>query len=368
MGSTEIAISLEAGARRGVDIVLRGESAETITVTADAALVNEYQIGATSTLTHEVAKNVTFATRLYSSSVLPLPGVVRINEAVPALNGGDSTEVATFVDGVDTSQSRRRRRAAPLHPHQLDRRDAARSRRLRRRVRPRHRWRPLLDHPLRNQPVPWRGPLHRSEHGLESGVSRARRSAPRPPDRQLRGDSRRADRAGKGLVLRLLREHFRQPARPPGDRRGHRREPGVRAGHPQAQPPALEPPSDRAHRHRHADRRRDRRTAVPADIYALSRLPLDGELYTATWSFAVGSSTFLEAKGSTRDDHVGRERYASHDLATGVSPDDPDGNNFRYVDQTTAFRWNAPAMMLGFNDFPRDQANASATFFWEATS
>ena len=102
---------------------------------------------------------------------------------------------------------------------------------------------------------------------------------------------------------------------------------------------------------------------LPADIYALSQLPRDGELYTATWSFAVGSSTFLEVKGSTRDDHVGFERYASHDLAPGASPDDPDGNNFRYIDQVTAFRWNAPAMMLGFNDFPRDQANATATFF-----
>ena len=101
--------------RRGVDLQLAPAIGEEITVLSDAPLVSRYEIGATSSLESDVAENLPFRSRMYASTVRMLPGVISIagtgavpdEDMAPAMNGGTISETAGFIEGVDTSITRR---------------------------------------------------------------------------------------------------------------------------------------------------------------------------------------------------------------------------------------------------------------------
>src|SRR5688572_11618109 len=94
LGSTEILVQLGAGQRQKVDLALGGQTAETITVTSEAPLVNKLETGATATLENEVSENISFINRNVQSSLEVLPGVVhswrsRLQGGIQAqMNGG----------------------------------------------------------------------------------------------------------------------------------------------------------------------------------------------------------------------------------------------------------------------------------------
>ena len=106
-------------------------------------------------------------------------------------------------------------------------------------------------------------------------------------------------------------------------------------------------------------------TAAAGDIFAAMDFPMNGRIQTGTWSFAATNSVFSELKLSNKEEFVGRIPTIQHPIDPNASPDDPAGNNFRYRDLSDGARFNGPAVRLGpgFNDFPRDTANASVTVF-----
>ena len=77
--------------------------------------MNKYEIGATASIESEVAENMAFRSRMYASTIRMLPGVISVSgsggvadeDNAPALNGGTISETAAFVEGVDTSMTRR---------------------------------------------------------------------------------------------------------------------------------------------------------------------------------------------------------------------------------------------------------------------
>src|SRR5688500_11871238 len=109
----EVRTHLDTGERRSQDLTLGLESAETITVSGEAAMVNKYEVGTTASLPAEVAQEVTFRNRNYQAQLETLPGVVDNRESrvagnfEPALNGGQWQDVASFIEGVDTSFPRK---------------------------------------------------------------------------------------------------------------------------------------------------------------------------------------------------------------------------------------------------------------------
>ena len=101
------------------------------------------------------------------------------------------------------------------------------------------------------------------------------------------------------------------------------------------------------------------------DIYSVTGNQWNNRVETLTWSFAMTNSAFLEVKAAQRDLNTARVGAPPAPILPGASPDTPDGNDFRYRDLATGFRYNAPVQRLGSggNDFPRDQANGSVTYF-----
>ncbi len=65
LGTAEQAVSLEMGQRHDVALTLQAATSETITVTAEAAMISKYDTGATSAIPEEALENVTFTTRNY---------------------------------------------------------------------------------------------------------------------------------------------------------------------------------------------------------------------------------------------------------------------------------------------------------------
>ena len=76
LGSAERAVALDPGQRQDVDLTLQAATAETITVTAEAALISKYDTGAASAISEEALEHVAYATRNYNTSVRQMPTLV----------------------------------------------------------------------------------------------------------------------------------------------------------------------------------------------------------------------------------------------------------------------------------------------------
>jgi len=365
LGTAELATDLEPGQRRGIELTLVSATAEEITVTGEAPLMSRYETAAAATIPAEVTDNVAFGTRNYNAAIRQLPTVVNRNDSdsLPSVNGGISTEVGIYVEGVDTSMHRRggemrlRIPSTALTETKLEstgfgaeygRATSG-----------------IINSTVKTgtnefhgemlyigQNPKWRAPdilelerpddqINSYETGLGGPIARNKAwfflSYGKMSDNRI-------DALRDGTIANLSRE-----ARPligkvnfqPGDNQ-------------QIALTAIDAPSEAIGL-----------SGNPGDRYAVMSFPLNGRVQTLNWSLGVGASNFLEFKVANREEFVGRNAAEQHPIDPEASPDDPPGNNYRYRDLVTGLRHNGPAVRLaeGFNDFPRDQANVSLTSF-----
>jgi Carboxypeptidase regulatory-like domain/TonB dependent receptor len=103
---------IAAGGKHQVDLEMRLETAETITVTSEAPMVDKFNVTAGATLTAEVGGQAAGVNRTYYGVVNLLPGVsadpenAAIQGMRPSVNGGHFADSGVFVDGVDTTFAR----------------------------------------------------------------------------------------------------------------------------------------------------------------------------------------------------------------------------------------------------------------------
>ncbi len=365
LGTAERAVALEMGQRHDVALTLQTATSETITVTAEAALISKYDIGATSAIQEEALENVTFATRNYNTSVQMMPGLVtrrKQDYARVSVNGGISTELGVFIDGVDVSMPRRggelrfqipstaitntRMETSGFAPEYGRATSGVMNSTIKTGTNTLH-----GDFLYIGQNPQWR-----SEDWL--GIER--------PDEQINSFE-----AGLGGPIWSDKAWFFASYNELNDNRLDRTRSGetfnvTRTSEPLIGKVNFQPGS----RHQVALTLIDSpSSAIGAagvgDQYAVMTFPINNRLQTGTWSYAMTSSAFLEAKLANREEFVGRAAAPPAPIIAGVSFDDPNGNDFRYQDLNDGLRYNGPSIRLGagFNDYPRDQANVSVTLF-----
>ncbi len=366
LGSAERAVALEMGQRQGVALTLQAATSETITVTSEAALISKYDTGATSAIPEEALENVSFTTRNYNTSVQMLPGLVTRNQqnaSRPSVNGGIRTEIGVFIDGVDVSMPRRggelrfqipstvitnTRMETSGFASEYGRATSG-----------------VMNSTIKTGTNTFHGdllyigqnPKWRSEDWL--GIER--------PDDQINSFE-----AGVGGPIWRDKAWFFASYNELNDNRLDRTRSGdtfdvTRTSEPLIGKVNFTPGS----RHQVAVTLIDSPSSAvggaggSGDQYAVMTFPINNRIQTGTWSFAMTNSAFLETKLANREEVVGRNAHPPAPIIPGVSFDDPNGNDFRYQDLDDALRYNGPSIRLGagFNDFPRDQANASVTLF-----
>ena len=365
LGSAELATDLDPGQRRGVDLTLVSVAEEEITVTGEAPLISKYETALAATIPAEITDNVAFGTRAYSAAVRQLPSVVNRSDADvrPSVNGGISTEVGIYVEGVDTSMHRRGGEMRLLIPStaltetklestgfgaEYGRATSG-----------------IINSTVKTgtnefhgealyigQNPKWRAPdaleLERPDDRINSYETSI--GGPLARNRAWffasygRISDNRIDRLSDGSIVNLSRQADPLIAKvnfQPADNQ-------------QIAITAIDAPSDAIGL-----------SGNPGDRYAIMNFPLNGRVQTLNWGLGLGSSNFLAFKLANREEFVGRNAAEQHPIDPNASPDDPPGNNFRYRDLATGLRHNGPAVRLaeGFNDFPRDQANVSLTSF-----
>jgi len=365
LGAAELATDLEPGQRRGIDLTLVSATEEESTGTGEAPLISRYGTALAATIPGEVTENVAFGTRTYSAAIRQLPSVVNRNDAdtVPSVNGGISTEVGVYVEGVDTSMHRRGGEMRLLIPStaltetklestgfgaEYGRATSG-----------------IINSTVKTgtnefhgealyigQNPKWRAPdileLERPDDQINSYETSV--GGPLARNRAWffvsygRISDNRIDRLRDGTVVNLSRQADPLVAKVNFQPRDTQ----------QIAVTAIDAPSDAIGL-----------SGNPGDQYAIMNFPLNGRVQTLNWSLGLGASNFLEFKVANREEFVGRHAAEQHAIDPNASPDDPPGNNFRYRDLATGLRYNGPAVRLaeGFNDFPRDQANVSLTSF-----
>ncbi len=365
LGSAERAVILELGKREDVDLTL-GATAEEITVTSEAALISKYDTGAVTALGEEELQHVPQATRNYWSNMKLMAGVVsRFQEfdQSPGVNGGIGQENVLFIDGVDISHNRRGGEMTFYMPSTViteNRMESAGfSAEYGRGVSG------VLNTTIKTgtnefhgdflyigQNPAWRapnwlgierpdsminsyetglgGPLFRNKAWFYASISEMNDNQ---LDRTREGDLVDVNREAEPLVGKFNTQ--------PNDRH-------------QLALTLIDSPSGRLNP-----------PGTAADVYSITRNSWNNRVQTLTWSFALTDSAFLEVKAANRELVTARIGSPPSEILPGASPDTPDGNNFRYRDLADGLRYNAPVNRLGAggNDFPRDQANASLTFF-----
>jgi hypothetical protein len=105
-------VQIAAGGKHESNLQLRLETAETITVTSEAPMVDKFNVTAGATLTAEVGGQAAGVNRTYYGVVNLLPGVssdpenAAIQGMRPSVNGGHFADSGVFIDGVDTTFAR----------------------------------------------------------------------------------------------------------------------------------------------------------------------------------------------------------------------------------------------------------------------
>ncbi len=106
------AATVTAGSKIEHNLQMNLETAETITVTSEAPMVDKFNVTAGATVTSEVGAQAAGTTRTYYGVINMLPGVTSdadnrdISEMRPSVNGGHFADQQVFIDGVDTTFSR----------------------------------------------------------------------------------------------------------------------------------------------------------------------------------------------------------------------------------------------------------------------
>ena len=104
--SDEVAVTLDPGKRRAVDLTLRGGESEEIRVVAEAPMINKYEPGATARIDAETAELTTFISRHHVNSlaVLPANSGSKQQDWLNSFMGGPRDGGTVNIDGVDVSQ------------------------------------------------------------------------------------------------------------------------------------------------------------------------------------------------------------------------------------------------------------------------
>jgi hypothetical protein len=362
------AVRINSGQRHRQDLIL-APATEEITVVATASLINEYEVSAGATLPADIARELPFQTRNYSSATTILPGVVhntdsqRLGDSRPALNGSEWQENAAFIDGVDTSNTRRggssrillattavaevridssgagaeygrvtggvtgvvtKSGTNQLHGEGLY-------------IAQNQAWRAQSDF----VPVPRQYDLIASYELALGG--------PLIRDRlwffaaYARNSTNEVDRLGDGSLVDTSIE---------SEPRIFKLSSQLASGHALAasyiDAPAEKPqPNNRV-----------------GDVYALPLLDLSGEFLTASWSTSLSSRTFLEARFADQTSTEDRTSAAHRELEPATGPPTPLNTTGVFTDIDTLVQYGFVALPLGEGqlDFPRTQANAALTW------
>jgi hypothetical protein len=105
-------VQVTAGGKAEANITMRLETAETITVTSEAPMVDKFNVSAGSAVTSEVGAQAAGENRTYYGVINMLPGVTSdaengaIQGTRPQVNGSHFADNSVFIDGVDTSFAR----------------------------------------------------------------------------------------------------------------------------------------------------------------------------------------------------------------------------------------------------------------------
>ena len=109
-GSAETSVTVTPGARSEIVLTMALQAAGEITVTAETPLINKFEVTSAGAISSNVASNVVGVNSNYFSNLQLMPGVVSdgdLADEYPGVNGSRWQEGAVFVDGVDTTYTRR---------------------------------------------------------------------------------------------------------------------------------------------------------------------------------------------------------------------------------------------------------------------
>ena len=366
LGSAARAVILDPGQRQDVSLTLGAATAETITVTSEAALISKYDTGTTATLSEELLQHAPQASRNYSSNMRMMAGVAIREQGIdqhPGVNGGIGAEITSLIDGVDVSHNRFGGLlifyvpSTSLAETRVE--SAGFSAEYGRGISG------VVSATIKTGTNNFHGdflyigqnPKWRAEDWL--GIPR--------PDDQIHSFE-----TGLGGPLYRDKVWFYASYNELNDNRLDRLEDGSAFNtNREAKPLIGKFNTQPSSRHQLTFTYIDSPSAAnyppfyAGDIYAPTGNQLNTKLQTLTWSFAMTDSAFLEVKAADREHVSTRVASPPAPILPGASPDSPDGNDFRYDDFVDGFRYNAPVNTLGSggNDFPRDQASASVTYF-----
>ena len=106
---SESAVNVTAGGKHTVDVTMILGTAEEITVTSEAPMVDKFNVTAGTTIQAEIGTQTAGTTRSYYGLINALPGVTSdadndaIQQTRPQVNGSHFADQAVFIDGVDTT-------------------------------------------------------------------------------------------------------------------------------------------------------------------------------------------------------------------------------------------------------------------------
>jgi TonB dependent receptor/Carboxypeptidase regulatory-like domain len=366
----ERAVPLETGQRQTVELKLGLGTAEEIAVVAEVALVDKYQVSASTTIEAAVARELAFTNRNYQSLITSLPGVVhsdqstQLAEIMPSVNGGLWQENAAFVDGVDTTNSRYgggSRMVLPTSALSEVKSDASGyGAEYGRTVggvtgvvtkSGTNNFHGDFQYIAQNQK--WEAqsdavPLDREDDIIDS--YEAAIGGPIVRDKfwffLAAGDNSTnqiSSLAGGDLIDNsVTTESF--------------------IGKLNFNP---------SPRHSLVGTYIDAPSVAPffatnyADRLTVSNHDLGGDFATASWSWTAADNAFLEVRGAQQESSESRTPIETSTPVAGVSPDMPAGNQGAYWDAANTFRWHASGLPLGPGvlEFPRDQGNVALTWF-----
>ena len=107
--TAEAAVAVTAGGKHTIDLSMRLGTAEEITVTSEAPMVDKFNVTAGTVLSAEIGVQTAGTTRTYYGIINALPGVHAdannddIQQTRPSVNGTHFADNAVYIDGVDTT-------------------------------------------------------------------------------------------------------------------------------------------------------------------------------------------------------------------------------------------------------------------------
>jgi outer membrane receptor protein involved in Fe transport len=369
LGSDEIEAVMTAGQRLSLSLQLRGSStAEAITVTAEAPLVDKFTVGSSAALEAAVAENLSFKGRNYQSSLEALPSVVHDGQSrltgdiQPAVNGGQHTEIAAFVDGVDTSFSRFGGSPRLFLPTSV-----------------------LTE--ARLESAGFSVEYGRAVSGISNAVVKSGTNTFHgsflwiPQNKKWRAEYEALDIPREddiinsfetsigGPIVRDKAWFFAAYADQDTNESDQLADGGIVDAGFKNEVSVLKLNFQPTSRHYlsllgvDSPVEKVQINQNSGDRYTPCACDLPAEILTATWGFSISSSLFLEAKGAAQQNDVLRDPLLQREVVPGANPHSPIGNQFPYIDRNNNITYNQITQNIGYLKVPRDQGNMSLSVF-----